>query len=977
MKKCDLHRAQDFLEADHYRLEDDEFVAHLDECGECQRYLETQAGDSSLWQSVGELLQPDEYDKSGDDACSTATVIGDRRHPVAIQDVLDHLSPTDDPHKLGRLGHYEITGVVGLGGMGVVLKAVDPSLERVVAVKVMSPGLANNEKARQRFSREAKAAAAVLHPNVVPIHGVSGDGTMPFLVMPYIRGGSLQDRLEQEGCLPLEDILRIGSQIAAGLSAAHEKGLVHRDIKPENILLEEGVERVTITDFGLARAVDDNSVTQKGAIAGTPMYMSPEQARGEEISQLSDQFSLGSVLYTLCTGRPPFRSDTTWAVMRQIMDEVPTPVCDVNPDIPEWMAGIVDRLMSKEASARFATTADVQTLLDGCLSHLQQPAAIPLPTQATLGLSRQRTSGNLRKGAWLMGISAIVIMGVMALAPFLTDDDTPNPPPAAAASTPSSPAQRLQAIVDAWHQNPDQTQPLEQQLRTLQQDVQQTARPFTEAARKNASRFVTLLWPHLQQPMPASLGVVLSELTTPGPAVRTSDALAKQGRPTEPVGWEQQAAHALALGHAGRLREALEENQKLEGKILLNLEKGRLPDLQLTFLGKQRSQRSVWKQVKLQQALLHALAGDLPQATACSQEAAVMKNPAATPDDTAEIQRTLAALGATIQLQAAHAPPQAPDLTGEWQVTYVEDSGRIAPQESLEQIKIRFTADSMVTSAMGRDSAADYQLNPAAQPAHIDLTSNGRTKPGIYDLQGDTLRICVSEATDERPTAFDSQPDSVNDLVMILKRVKPDTSASGEPAHTAILTSTLARTLLPRAASISNEDFARLSAAPRPDTISSQSLSVVLMSLPVLEEAPGFVDDLEYAFGGVPRPSELVKVMSISRSQGYVSFIQPSQITDCRCEPAPDDTNRSVGTVSFRNNVYRGTVTFQAERRDGQWVITQFHLPKRGITTELAEGGQWRRVPETETNAEGADGGEGAEGDEGEAAVSNANDRGQ
>ena len=232
------------------------------------------------------LLQTQEFDQASSADFSAATNCGeDATQPVAAMDVLNQLDSSEYPNHLGRLGTYEVTGVIGVGGMGVVLKAMDPSLDRVVAVKVMSPRLSHNENARKRFAREAKAAAAVLHPNVIPIHSVASGSTLPFLVMSYIRGGSLQKRLDQVGPLPLVEVLRIGSQIASGLAAAHEQGLVHRDIKPENILLEEGVERVTITDFGLARSVDDNTITQMGSIAGTPQYMSPEQARGEPLDQ--------------------------------------------------------------------------------------------------------------------------------------------------------------------------------------------------------------------------------------------------------------------------------------------------------------------------------------------------------------------------------------------------------------------------------------------------------------------------------------------------------------------------------------------------------------------------------------------------------------------------------------------------------------------------------------------------------------------
>ncbi len=380
---CDHARIDRFLTSDHYRMEDEdpELMTHLNACLACREYMESQAADIQIWNEARTLLRPSEFDSASSAEYSAAGSLGrSSEHPVSVQEVLDSLAPTDDPHRLGRLGTYEISGVVGVGGMGVVLKGIDPALDRVVAIKVMAPRLANNEAARRRFSREAKAAAAVLHPNVIPIYGVSSDSSIPFLVMAYIRGGSLQKRLASEGPLPLVEILRISSQIAAGLAAAHEQGLVHRDIKPENILLEEGVERVTITDFGLARAVDDNTITQNGSIVGTPMYMSPEQARGDQVDQKSDLFSLGSIMYALCTGRPPYRADSSYGVMRQIIDESPTPIRKLNPEIPEWLARLVERLMFKEKTGRFTSASEVHKLLEGCLSHVQQPEAISLPT---------------------------------------------------------------------------------------------------------------------------------------------------------------------------------------------------------------------------------------------------------------------------------------------------------------------------------------------------------------------------------------------------------------------------------------------------------------------------------------------------------------------------------------------------------------------------------------------------------------------
>ena len=301
---------------------------------------------------------------------------------------------------LGRMGGYEVSGVVGSGGMGVVLKAVDRSLDRVVAIKVLAPHLAATGAARKRFAREAKAAAAVLHPNVIAIHSVANDESLPYLVMPYVRGTSLQKRIDDIGPLPLAEVLRISSQIAAGLAAAHAQGLVHRDIKPANILLEEGVERVAITDFGLARAVDDATLTCSGAIAGTPQYMSPEQARGEPVDCRSDLFSLGSVMYAMCTGRPPFRAETSYGVMRRITDNEPTPIREVNAEVPIWLCNVIEKLHAKNSGNRFSTAEEVADLLEDCLAHVQSPTTVSLPANVEQLHERQSlTQRSIREEA--------------------------------------------------------------------------------------------------------------------------------------------------------------------------------------------------------------------------------------------------------------------------------------------------------------------------------------------------------------------------------------------------------------------------------------------------------------------------------------------------------------------------------------------------------------------------------------------------
>lgn len=424
--RCDHKRIDAFLASDPDDLRDAPLVAHLDVCSECRDYMEQAAAESQSWSDAAACLLVSEYDRSSSIKYSAASLeIGKPDIPTSIQNVLDSLSPSDDPHRLGRLGGYEISGIIGVGGMGVVHKAVDTALDRVVAIKVMAPHLASHATARKRFAREAKAAAAVLHPNVIPIHSVSSEDATPYLVMGYVRGGSLQKRLDREGALATVEILRIGSQIAAGLSAAHEQGLVHRDIKPENILLEDGVERITLTDFGLARAVDDASLTQHGTIAGTPQYMSPEQARGEAVDQTSDLFSLGSVLYTLCTGRVPFRAESSHSVMRKIIDEAPTPIRELNPEIPDWLVRIIERLMAKEKVDRFPSAKELHTLLDACLSHVQQPTTIDLPESLRPALqNKPRTVFLVTIGVLLMTSVFTTLLWLTGALAFLVQDGT-------------------------------------------------------------------------------------------------------------------------------------------------------------------------------------------------------------------------------------------------------------------------------------------------------------------------------------------------------------------------------------------------------------------------------------------------------------------------------------------------------------------------------------------------------------------------
>jgi serine/threonine protein kinase len=181
--------------------------------------------------------------------------------------------------------------------------------------------------------------------------------------MEYIAGQSLQQKLDSTGPMPVSEVLRIGLQIARGLAAAHAMGLIHRDIKPSNILIENGSERVKIADFGLARAADDDTISPVGIVAGTPMYMAPEQATGEPIDQRADLFSLGSVLYRMCTGEPPFQAASAVAVLESVRADTPPAIRKLVPEVPEWLCDLIARLHAKNPADRPSSAREVADLL--------------------------------------------------------------------------------------------------------------------------------------------------------------------------------------------------------------------------------------------------------------------------------------------------------------------------------------------------------------------------------------------------------------------------------------------------------------------------------------------------------------------------------------------------------------------------------------------------------------------------------------
>jgi serine/threonine protein kinase/tetratricopeptide (TPR) repeat protein len=509
------------------------------------------AGDGKLRQQVGALLAAHEregafldvpvIDRFG--ANSLAANPQAETQPfissgLETETEIDHeisafLAPSNQPGSLGRLGRYEVLAILGKGGMGTVLKAFDERLQRVVAVKVLAPQLAATVVARQRFLREARTAAAVRHPHVVAIHEVGEAGPLSYLVMQLVVGESLQERLKRTGPFPIAEVVRVGLEAAKGLAAAHERNLIHRDIKPANILIEEKTGVVRLTDFGLARAVEDgdptsagaadsqkewarrinSNLTQAGTIAGTPMYMAPEQARGEAVDFRADLFSLGSVLYFLCTGQSPFKADSTPVVLRRVCRDVPRPVREFRPDVPQWLEDIITRLHAKDPAERFQSAL---ALAEALSNGPNQPRHADIPAEQTTeklpGLkTRSKRNKERSRSIWRRGpvIAACVLLlgAAVGVGAYVARD----------ARTREKPASTPEAVADA---NGAPTPPSE--------PLAETTTGKRESLTKDAD----------SRPKPV--------LTGDGTLARAI-ALAKDGRAKEAVAHYVQNESALAL----------------------------------------------------------------------------------------------------------------------------------------------------------------------------------------------------------------------------------------------------------------------------------------------------------------------------------------------------------------------------------------------------------------------------------------------
>ena len=341
--------------------------AHVDTCSKCQSALEQfDATTDDLRELISreEFPEPDDF-RSDLESLKRARIDSSLASAGTAHD-LDHWL---DNALSGASGYqvdtFKLLDCIGRGGMGIVFLAEDTQLERRVAVKFMAPGLLADPTAAERFQREARAAASINHLNVVTIHAVGTHRRLPYLVMEWISGESLAQRLKK-GRLPHSEIVLVAKHVANALVAAHDAGVHHRDIKPANILLQSGTNIAKVSDFGLARTIHGNSITQTGLFLGTPEYIAPEQVdtRFGRVDHRSDLFSFGSVLYAMCTGRAPFTVSSPIGTINNVCHGACEPIFDIAPDTPRWIIELTEQLLQKNADDRIQSAQAIVDFLE-------------------------------------------------------------------------------------------------------------------------------------------------------------------------------------------------------------------------------------------------------------------------------------------------------------------------------------------------------------------------------------------------------------------------------------------------------------------------------------------------------------------------------------------------------------------------------------------------------------------------------------
>jgi predicted Ser/Thr protein kinase len=280
-------------------------------------------------------------------------------------------------------GQYDIQRELGRGGMGIVLLARDERLERSVALKVLPPQLAEVADTRERFLREARMAAQLSHPNIVPVYRADEIGGFAFFAMGFVDGETLGERIRDRGALPPADVIRLLREVAWALAYAHARGIVHRDVKPDNILIERSTGRAIVTDFGIARADFNPALTQDGLVLGTVHFMSPEQASGETLDGRSDLYALGCIGFLALSGQLPFDGSAPQAILVAHATREPPTLRSKAPDVPASLAAVIDRCLRKRADERYATGEELADALGKSLELLQKEVG-EVSTGATL-----------------------------------------------------------------------------------------------------------------------------------------------------------------------------------------------------------------------------------------------------------------------------------------------------------------------------------------------------------------------------------------------------------------------------------------------------------------------------------------------------------------------------------------------------------------------------------------------------------------
>jgi serine/threonine-protein kinase len=336
---------------------------------------------------------------------------------------------------------YEVEELIGTGGMSSVYRARDRLLGRMVALKVLHQQYTEDEDYVERFRREARAVAALSHPNIVTVIDRGEHEGRPFIVFEYVDGENLKKQIERLGPAAVDEALELALQVARGLSFAHQNGLVHRDVKPQNVLLN-GDGQAKVTDFGIARSLDvQHGMTQTGTVLGTSDYIAPEQAQGHRVDEHTDVYSLGVVLYELLTGEVPFPGENFVAVAMRHINEPPPPIRDRRPDVSPRLEAAVHRAMAKDPHDRFQTMAELADELEACLAEVAD-GGVTL-RKPRVRVRRQRAPGRRRGRRWAIALLLLAAAALAAAAAgvFLYDRSRDDDGGSAGPSPRATPAQ--------------------------------------------------------------------------------------------------------------------------------------------------------------------------------------------------------------------------------------------------------------------------------------------------------------------------------------------------------------------------------------------------------------------------------------------------------------------------------------------------------------------------------------------------------